>query len=127
MNSPYFPSIEDIKAAYGGRVTRLGRHRVLWSPNQASSFRIEPTCLGLTLVPFFQREDAGPAPWEKPEPPKPWWERANWAYRNCVIAEEFGIDRSTVRQRRKKLFGDGPLGSGKRSELGSGKTPISLS
>lgn len=106
--SPYFPSIEDIKAAYGGRVTRLGRHKVLWSPNSGAAFRVQPTCLGLTLVPYFEREDYGRPPWDKPPMPLPWWKRCNWAYRNCVIAEEFGIDRSTVRQRRRKLFGKEP-------------------
>lgn len=101
--SPYFPSIEDIKAAYGGTVTRLGRHRVLWSPNQTCTFRIEPTCLGLQLVPFFGRADADPAPWEEKAAAPPWWERANWAYKNCVLAEEFGVSRSTVSHRRKAL------------------------
>lgn len=104
---PYFPSIEDIKAAYGGRVTRLG-NKVLWSPNQTAAFRIQPTCLGFTLVPYFEREDASPPPWAQPIKVEPWWERANWAYRNCVIAREFGLCRSTVRQRRQKLFGKEP-------------------
>ena len=106
--SPYFPSLEDIKAAYGGTVTRLGKTKVLWSPNQTCTFRVQPTNMGLQLVPYFERYDAGPPPWEKPEPPTPWWKKCNWAYRNCVIAEEFGLDRSTVRQRRQKLFGKEP-------------------
>lgn len=101
-SSPYFPSVEDIKAAYGGRVTRLG-NKVLWSPNQTAAFRIQPTCLGFTLVPYFERDDADPAPWAKPDRKAPWWERANWAYKNCVIAEEFGIHPSTVAQRRRKM------------------------
>ena len=99
---PYFPSVEDIKAAYGGRVTRLGK-KVLWSPNQTAAFRIEPTCLGFTLVPYFERADADPAPWMRAERETPWWEKANWAYKDAVIADEFGIDRSTVGQRRRKM------------------------
>jgi hypothetical protein len=101
--SPYFPSIEDIKAAYGGTVTRLG-NKVLWSPNNRATFRIEPTCMGFTLSPFFTRQDADPSPWEKPEREATWWKRANWLYKNCVIAEEFGVHRSTVAQRRRRLF-----------------------
>jgi len=102
MNCPYFPSVEDIKAAYGGTVTRLG-NKVLWSPNNKSSFKIQPTCLGFTLTPFFTRQDADIEPWNKPAAPKPWWERANWAYKDQVIADEFGLDRSTVGQRRRKM------------------------
>ena len=101
--TPIFPSIEDIRAAYGGTVTRCG-NRVLWSPNHKSAYKVVETCLGYELKPWFVREDAGNPPWVKPEnEEKPWWEKCDWAHKNCVIADEFGVNRSTVSHWRKKL------------------------
>jgi hypothetical protein len=107
MNStfclPYFPSIEDIKAAYGGRVTRLGRHKVLWSPNERNTFTVVPTTMGFTLRPYWSHPHDREM-WQPSAPERPsWTETVDWAWRNSAIAEAAGVHVQTVVNWRRKL------------------------
>lgn len=97
-----FPSVEDIKASLGGRITRCG-NRVLWSPNATTSaFRIEQGMSGrFRLRPYWQHPEAE-APYHYVNTPA-WAEKCNWAYMNSVISREHGVPKSTVAWWRKRL------------------------